>query len=73
MYKFKVGDKVTRPVDVFENNGLMLTGIVCHGPYCRGYKYLGWYPELYDVLWEQKPKISKGYFCYGLEHASTNP
>ena len=72
MYKFKVGDIVTRLSDVFDLNSPVLTGVVCHGPYARGSKYFGWYPELYDVLWEQKPKMSRGYFRWGLQHASTN-
>ncbi len=67
MFPHKVGDLVTRRSDVFNDKSALLTGIVAKGPYNRMSPRFGWYPELYDVLWQQLPKISRGYMRHGLQ------
>jgi len=56
--KFRVGDRVTRPVDVFTDESPLRHGIVVRR-YHKHIRY-GWdeeeppvcYPELYDVVWD---------------------
>lgn len=69
--QFEPGDRVTRPVDVFDKNSATLHGVVTrrysqHG----GFDGVTWYdPELYEVLWDDVG-LRKGYFRHGLDPAS---
>ena len=65
--KHQVGDHVQRLSDVFDSSSQVLYGIVAKGPYSKMNSH-GWYPELYDVLWRQRPKIERGFFRYGIKN-----
>jgi len=69
--KHRVGDYVTRLVNVFDETSELLTGVVAKGPYAILDSKYGFYPELYDVLWKQKPKIGRGYLWWGITAAKS--
>lgn len=63
--KFKKGDRVTRPKNVYlKGSGLM------HGVVVRAYDFhdpkFGYYPELYSVLWDGEIRPRRGYLPHGL-------
>jgi uncharacterized protein YodC (DUF2158 family) len=62
---FKVGDRVTRPEDVYRKSK------VKHGTVTLVYteaSHLGWVDcELYEVQWDNGV-VERGFFAHGLEH-----
>jgi len=66
MYKFKVGDRVVRHEDVYDQSSRLMHGVVSRRYDKYNPKY-GNYPELYDVQWEYPvTKFSHGYLPHGL-------
>jgi hypothetical protein len=68
---FEVGDRVTRPKDVYNRSPLM------HGTVTRRYGQDGgldgvkWHdPELYEVRWDDG-YVQKGFFRHGLDLEGT--
>lgn len=76
-WKFKVGDRVSRPVDVYGDHNIKKFGTVvrafseishhCHWE--DGDDHGCWYnPELYSVKWDNEVRVSNGYLPHGLDH-----
>jgi hypothetical protein len=70
MDAFKVGDRVVRKENVYEENSRILHGTVTR---CYAETYPGCrddpprhYPELYEVKWDEKPEPEKGFLSHGL-------
>lgn len=63
VYKFDIGDRVRRPIDVFSKNWKYKFGMVVRR-YSRGDN-----PELYDVWWDHRDQPDYGYLPHGLELA----
>ncbi len=68
MTAFKIGDRVTRPTNVFQPNSPIKHGTITH-------KYSSWGgingciwfdPELYSVQWDDG-SVGKAYFRHGLD------
>lgn len=69
---FKIGDRVTRPIDVFDENS-QLKHVVVVSKALRSVQY----PEdfelrrpdeiVYAVKWDGEERISEGYFHYGID------
>ena len=58
--KFDVGDRVTRPRNVYKKSPLM------HGTVSRAYSCRYDSEELYDVSWDRYG-VPKGYLAHGLK------
>jgi len=72
--RFKVGDTVYRPSDIYKRHSPNLEGTVTR-VYAKRSK-LGYFYELYEVHWYkcgQKPidKVEKGYLAQGLSGVSS--
>jgi hypothetical protein len=66
--RFKVGDRVTRDERDLQINWSARKTL--HGEVIRAYSdygMFGFYPELYDVKWDDGSKINKAYLPHGLE------
>jgi hypothetical protein len=50
--KFRVGDRVCRPIDIYDEESYLKFGIVTK-VYSRMDPILGHYPELYEVKWDE--------------------
>ena len=66
--RFKVGDRVTRD----ERNLTMnfSSKKILHGSVIKAYcewGMFGYYPELYDVTWDNGNKFNKAYLPHGLQ------
>lgn len=68
--KFKIGDRVTRPRNVYNLTGRLLHGTVSR-VYSRKNTKFGDYPELYDVIWDEADtkESGNGYLPHGLNKA----
>jgi hypothetical protein len=70
--KFKVGDRVTRPCDVYDPLSKLMHGTVVRAYSRMGTKH-GDYNELYDVywdeLWDKLDATGQGYLPHGLDKA----
>jgi hypothetical protein len=64
-FKFDVGDRVKRPVDVYAP---MERWYYKYGMIVRRYS-AGRNPEVYDIWWDNKDQPDKGYLPHGLEPA----
>lgn len=80
MVRYQVGDRVTRPQDIYNKNSPLLHGeVTCvYGkdaawPWTQPLGYIRennkpgvWrYPELYEVRWDNG-KVQRGFFHYGI-------
>lgn len=70
--RFQVGDRVTRPEDVFVQNSPLMKGTVTR-TYTKHTYYpeseIDWfYPELYEVQWDNG-KVGLGYLPHGIDRA----
>lgn len=64
-WRFKIGDRVKRPVDIYARRLKWRSGTVVarYGRYGTG---LGDYPELYMVLWDDGIR-ERGFMQFGLD------
>ncbi len=68
--KFNVGDRVTRPYNVFDPKSKLMHGAVAQA-YSRKNTRFGDYPELYAVRWDEPDvkETGNGYLPHGLNKA----
>ena len=68
--KFKVGDHVTRPYNVYDPKSKLMHGTVVR-VYSRMNTSHGDYPELYEVHWDETDvtESGDGYLPHGLDKA----
>ena len=69
MPKFSLGDRVTRPKDVYGDHSDKLHGVIVE-VYSRYDTPTGDYPELYAVRWDntdQRKEPANGFLPHGLE------
>jgi hypothetical protein len=64
MDQLKIGDRVRRRIDVYNDNSNYKTGTVTK-KYSKTTQF-GFYPEIYEVLWDND-RTKKGYLKHGLE------
>ena len=68
--KFKVGDRVTRPYNVYNHRSKLMHGTITR-VYSRKNTPFGDYPELYAVRWDEDDVTESGdaYMPHGLDKA----
>jgi len=74
-YRFAIGQRVIRPVDVYNKNSPLRHGKIIYvydSTYYNSDPDLSdwYYPELYDVRWDDG-KIGRGYLRHGLNQESS--
>lgn len=68
--RFKVGDRVQRPADVYDPASPLLHGRVSERYTQRN--RVGWYPELYAVAWDDG-STARGFLPHGLDPEECRP
>lgn len=63
--RFRIGDRVQRREDVYDQTSPMLRGVVTD-VYSRQYAS-GFYPELYEVQWDGRVGTDYGFLPHGLK------
>lgn len=64
--KFRVGDLVSRPKNVYDSTSTLLHGTITR-VYSDTRSRFGPYPELYEVTWADG-RAEKGFLPHGLNH-----
>jgi hypothetical protein len=73
--KFRVGDRISRPLNIYQENSDLRFGTICARlaiPKGDGKLYpmssrYGPYPETYSVVWDDRPnEIHNGFLSHGL-------
>lgn len=64
-WKFEVGDRVQRHVNVYDRSSKLMRGVVVRR-YADNYSRYGPYPELYEVEWDCGHN-QEGFLPHGLQ------
>jgi len=64
-FRFKVGQKVSRPIDVYAKRWKFKLGVIT-GAYSTWGTRFGDYPELYAVRWDDDT-TGRAYFPHGID------